>query len=70
MKQYPRVVVDIYESDMYPVVTHIFHGKTLEEARSYFKAHMKTDRFLREAVNTGYFNGMRVKVGRSEVEGQ
>lgn len=69
MRNYPQVIVDIYESDMYPVVTHIFHGKTIGEARSYFKAHMKTDRFLREAVNTGYFKDMRVKVGISEIEG-
>jgi hypothetical protein len=69
MKSYPHVIVDIYESDMYPVVTHIFYGKTIEEARGYLKSHMKTDSFLRESVNTGYFRGMRVRVGISEVNG-
>lgn len=70
MKSYSHVVVDIFESDMYPVVTHTFYGKTMAEARSYFHAHMKTDSFLRAAVNTGYFKDMRVRVGISEVNGE
>jgi len=57
MKRYPAIIVDIYESTMYPVVTHIFRGKTMHEAKSYFHAHMKTDSFLRAAVNTGYYKG-------------
>jgi hypothetical protein len=69
MKHYPCIVVDIYESDMYPVVTHIFRGKTLSEAREYFQAHMKTDSFLRGAVNTGYYKGMRTPVEIKEVDG-
>lgn len=69
MKQYPCVVVDIYEREMYPIVTHIFRGKTMSEAKSYFKAHMKTDSFLRAAVNTGYYKGMRVRVGISGYNG-
>jgi len=67
--KYPYIQVDIYESDMYPVVTHIFYGKTTEEARGYFKAHMKTDSFLRAAVNTGCYKGMRVRVGISGYNG-
>lgn len=69
MKQYPGIIVDIYETDMFPVVTHIFRGKTLSEAREYFKAHMKTDSFLRAAVNTGYYKDMRVKTEIKEVNG-
>jgi hypothetical protein len=69
MKQYPHVIVDIFENGMYPVVSHIFYGKTIEEAREYFKAHMKTDSFLRSAVHTGYFKNIRVKVGIAEKYG-
>ena len=69
MKQYPHVIVDVYEHNLYPVVSHVFYGKTIEEARSYLKAHMRTDSFLRSAVNTGYFKDMRVKVGMSEIMG-
>ena len=69
MKQYPCIVVDIYEREIYPIVTHIFRGKTMSEAKSYFKAHMKTDSFLRSAVNTGYYIGMRTPVEIKEVEG-
>lgn len=69
MKQYPHIIVDTYEQGMYPVVTHIFRGKTLDEAKSYFRAHMKTDSFLRSAVNTGYYKGMRTAVEMKEVEG-
>lgn len=69
MKYYPSIVVDIYENGMYPVVTHIFRGKTIQEARDYFQAHMKTDSFLRSAVNTGYYKGMRTPVEMKEVDG-
>jgi hypothetical protein len=69
VKQYPHVIVDIYEQPKYPVVSHIFYGETIEEARGYLKSHMKTDSFMRAAVNTGYFKGMRVKVGISEMGG-
>lgn len=47
------LVVDIYESavgDAYPVVRHVFLGKTKEEARGYFKAHMGTCEFMRDCV--------------------
>jgi hypothetical protein len=70
MKQYPYIQVDIYEDTMYPVVSHIFYGKTLTEARAYFQAHMGTDSFLRDAVKTGYFRGMRVQVKMNEVDGE
>lgn len=70
MKHYPCIVVDVYERDMYPVVTHIFRGKTMSEAKSYFQAHMKTDSFLRAAVNIGYYKNMRVKTEITEVDGE
>lgn len=50
-----RLVVDIYEAEIpdYPVVTHVFNGKTKKEAIGYFKAHLTTDEFLRGCVNKG-----------------
>lgn len=69
MKNYPYIEVNIYENTMYPVVVHRFYGKTLKEAKSYLTAHMGTDSFLREAVNTGYFKGMRVQVEMLQSEG-
>jgi hypothetical protein len=50
-----RLIVDIYESEIqeYPVVTHVFNGKTKKEAMGYFRAHLTTDEFLRDCVNSG-----------------
>lgn len=48
--------VDIYEraaGSAYPVVTHIFYGRTQEEANGYYRAHMQTDEFLRGCVQKG-----------------
>jgi len=70
MKRYPHVRIDIYENTMYPVVSHIFYGKTLKEAKGYITAHMGTDSFLRDAVKTGYWKGMRVQVEISEDDGE
>jgi hypothetical protein len=68
MKNYPHVIVDIYESGAkYPAVSHVFYGETIEEARGYLKSHMKTDSFLRSAINTGRFKGIRMRVGITEV---
>ena len=50
---YWRMVVDIYELSVgydYPVVRHIFTGRTPEEARAYFQAHLETDEFMRGCV--------------------
>lgn len=67
--KYPNIEVDIFESESYPVVMHVFYGETIEEARGYFKAHMKTDSFLRESVHKGRYKGMKVKVQISESKG-
>ena len=61
-KKYPSVQVDIYERDVYPVVSHIFYGKTAKEAYGYFQAHMKTDEFLRAAVLYQRYKGMILAV--------
>lgn len=46
-------VVNTYEKevgDAYPIVQHVFLGKTKEEALGYFNAHLGTDEFLRGCV--------------------
>jgi len=55
-----RLVVEIYEAEIpeYPVVTHIFTGKTQKESLGYFKAHMTTDDFLRECVSSGKWKSL------------
>jgi hypothetical protein len=64
---YPHVIVDIYERTVYPVVSHVFYGKTIEEARGYMRSHMKTDSFLRAAINSRKYKGINLKVGITEV---
>ena len=61
-KRYPFIRVDIYESNSYPVVSHIFYGKTKKESYGYFQAHMKTDEFLRAAVLYQKYKGMLLVV--------
>ena len=44
-----KLVVDIFEESVgldYPVVRHEFYGRTKSEAIGYYRAHLKTDRFL------------------------
>ena len=57
--------VDIYEpagAGMgYPVVSHVFYGKTKKEAQGYFDAHMGTDSFMRQCVEKGRFADFRCK---------
>lgn len=50
-----RLIVDIFESKKYPVVTHIFTGTTRAEAQGYFDAHLDTDEFMRACVKLGKF---------------
>ena len=61
-KKYPYVRVDIYENNDYPVVSHIFYGKTAKEAYGYFQSHMKTDEFLRAAILYQKYKGMLLVV--------
>jgi hypothetical protein len=57
-----KIVVHIYESEPYPVVTHIFNGRTYDEAYSYLKAHMQTDEFMRDAIMKREWNGIPLRV--------
>ncbi len=61
--KFVAIYVDIYENS-YPVVRHIFYGKTFHEAERYERAHMQTDEFLRCAMTKGYFNDFPVRVKR------
>ncbi len=48
--------VDIYErmvGSAYPVVSHVFYGKTQAEAYGYYTSHLRTDAFLRGCVTRG-----------------
>lgn len=56
------LVVDIYEPTVgfdYPVVRHEFVGKTREEARGYYNAHLGTCTFFSACIQTGDFDGLR-----------
>ena len=37
----------------YPIVVHQFYGRTQEEAEGYFRAHKRTDEFLRGCDDKG-----------------
>lgn len=48
------LVVDIFErSQPFPILTHLFRGRTQQQAEGYFRSHMTTDRFLSDCVTHG-----------------
>lgn len=56
-----QIRVDIYEAATnyaYPIVTHVFTGKTEKEARAYHDAHRRADAFLRQCEDKGVFGGV------------
>ena len=58
------LVVDIYEASVgydYPVVRHEFVGKTQEEARGYYTAHLGTCTFFRACIDEGRFGEIECK---------
>jgi len=65
------VVHSIYEEsigDEYPVVQHTFMGRTRKEAVGYFRAHLKTDSFLRGCSERGQFgDGIRCRADMVEL---
>ena len=65
-----QIRVDIYEAATdyrYPVVTHLFHGKTRAEAKGYHDAHRKSDVFLRSCEDRGVFQrSVRCRAVKSE----
>lgn len=50
-----RIVINTFERKPWPVVTHIFHGDTLEEALGYCRAHKQADEFLRSCGEKGSY---------------
>ena len=70
MKLY-RITVDIYEEATnyaFPVVTHVFNGRTRNEAEKYHESHRRSDAFLRACEDRGLFAG-RVKCRAVRREG-
>lgn len=66
-----QIRIDIFEAATryaYPVVTHIFKGKTKEEAEHYHEAHRRADAFLRACEDRGVFGG-KVKCRAKRREG-
>lgn len=52
------LIVETYEPrHKYPIVVHHFNGDTKEEAMGYYRAHLKSDAFLSQCVETGVFQG-------------
>jgi len=54
-----RVIADVFDPSVgydYPVVRHIFAGKTVEEARGHFDAHLDADPFLRECLERNEYD--------------
>lgn len=52
-----RIVSRIYEGGAtYPIVIHIFYGKTPAEAQRYFQAHLKSDSFFRGCTTNQRFS--------------
>lgn len=59
--------VDIYEEaagDSYPVVQHVFRGKTRAEAMRYYRSHLHTDSFLRGCVERGRWRDVSCSIDR------
>lgn len=56
------VINDTYEprgaGTTYPVVRHIFYGRTCKEATGYAKAHSKTDVFYRDCNEDGQYKSI------------
>ena len=53
-----QIRVEIYEAAtdyQIPIVVHLFHGRTREEALGYHNAHRKSDAFLRECEDKSCF---------------
>lgn len=44
------ITIDTYESQNYPILRHVFYGKTVEEAEGYIESHKKTDEFFRQCA--------------------
>jgi len=56
------IVEDIYEgASRYPVVRHVFYGRTAKEARAVRLAHARADKFLAAAIRGTSYRGIQVR---------
>ena len=53
MKIYDLVVSTFEEEGGTPVVTHVFHGSSPDQAKAFYRAHLKSDAFLRKCSKEG-----------------
>jgi len=59
--------VEIYEEKRkYPIVTHLFLGETVIEAKGYYNAHLKYDTFLAHCIINGQFGQVTCKTKVTE----
>lgn len=56
-RRYNLTVETFEEGGDRPVVTHIFHGDSPEQAEVFYQAHLQTDQFLRDCAD-GHFGDM------------
>ena len=72
MKTVRMVIHDTFEAGQpMPVVRHIFYAPTREKAMAFYRAHLKTDAFMRECTRKGNFQGKfkcRVKMARGRLK--
>ncbi len=57
MIQYDLTVDTYEEGGKHPMLTHIFHGDSPEQAVAFYRAHLKSDAFLRKC-RAGHFGKM------------
>ncbi len=56
------LIVETYEGDRsVPVVTHIFHGNTPDQAKAFYRAHLKADSFMRKCGSQGRFGNFQCR---------
>ena len=48
----------------YAIVVHAFYGQTLDEAERYYRAHLKSDQFLKACSTAGKFGATRCREER------
>ena len=65
-----RIQIDIFEAATgyaYPIVTHVFQGRTSKEAEGYHEAHRRSDAFLKDCEDKQLFAGnVRCRAVRRE----
>lgn len=44
------ITVDTYENLPFPILRHVFYGRTIEEAEGFIEAHKKADDFFRQCA--------------------